>query len=465
MFGVPELCRRERVVVKLVARLLLRSSRGCKFRIVKGGERAVIFEKGYNMFDSLRDLPRHLNSKTIGTGFVSSMYAIMGPSLIVIAAAKQGNLPLPLAISWLFAIHVFGGLTTWMLSLYYRQPIVTAYTIPGTVLIGSALTHMPFSEAVGAYVMTGIIVVILGATGIIRKLVERIPTPVMLGMVCGVMISFGVNMVTAAVHSPKIAGIACVVFFAMMAASALRDRIPPILGALVIGVVAATVLGQAHWSKISLSLATPQLTMPTFTLRAFLELTLPLVMLVIGVQNIQAIGVLMAQGYKPPLNAIFTVSGLGTLLNSLFGGAPCVIAGPSTAICSNESAGPKEGRYAASITDGTIWILFGLAAGTAMTAADALPKDLMSVLGGLAMFGVFVSTFPLAFGGRFRAGAMTAFLVAMSNITILKIGAAFWALVIGVLVSVLVDREDFLRVWKGRNETVESESGLTALAE
>jgi benzoate membrane transport protein len=422
-----------------------------------GGAIIMPIEPGTNVRKNMRDFFLHLSPARAGTGFVAAMFSIMGPALIVMNAAKEGNVPLEQAISWLFIIYVTGGVFTIILSLRYRLPIVTAYTIPGAVLIGSALKHIPFNEAIGAFMITGAVVTILGVSGLIKKAVEFLPLPVMLGMIAGVILSFGLNVIKSVVEEPAVGGSAFAVFFLFMAMKKISKWIPPILGAMLVGGFVATWMGKTNWSALGFSLATPIMVKPEFSFQAFFELTLPLIVLVIGVQNIQAIGVLYAVGYKPPVNAIFTVPGIGTLLNSLFGGHPCVIAGPSTAICSSDSAGEnKDLRYIASVVDGLLWISFGLMAGMAIVAATIVPKQLLAVLGGLAMFGVFLTTFSQAFSGKFRSGAMVSFLISAANVTVLKVGAPFWALIVGFIVTLLLDRDDYTLI-KNRSDREDEE--------
>ncbi|MGB9804715.1 benzoate/H(+) symporter BenE family transporter, partial [Desulfofundulus sp.] len=120
-----------------------------------------------------------------------------------------------------------------------------------------------------------------------------------------------------------------------------------------------------------------------------------------------------------------------------------VTAGPSTAICSSDIAGKKEYRWVASFFEGVFWVIIGLLAKVGVESAKLAPKEFMQVVAGLAMFEVFISAFEGAFSQKFRKGAMVAFFVAASNISLLNIGAPFWAIIFGVLVSLVTEREDF----------------------
>lgn len=405
-------------------------------------------EPGHNLMDSFKLAVKEANAAAIGTGFVAAIFSIMGPGVIVLNAAQQGNLSPEVSTSWLFAIYLMGGLLTIYYALKYRIPLVAAYSIPGAIIIGKSLTHLSHAEAVGAYYMVALIVGIISVSGLIKKAINYLPLPVMLGMIAGVMISFGINLVTAIQAQPLLIGPPVLLFFALTAIKGISKKFPPILGSILLGGFLATTLGMAQWDVLQFQAAKPVLFLqPEFTARAFLELTIPLTILVVGVQNIQAVGVLMAEGYKNlPINSIFIAPSLGTIFNALLGAHPCVTAGPSTAICSSPAAGEdKSLRFIAAISEGFFWILFSLSAGVAISIAGLVPKELTAMLAGLAMFGVLISAFCGAFCGQFKYGAFVAFLVAVSNISIFNIGAPFWALIAGLLFSLVLERDDFIK--------------------
>lgn len=426
-------------------------------------------EPGYNLLDSAKLALRNLNPAGIGTGFVAAIFSIMGPGMIVMNAAQQGKLSPEIATSWLFGIYFTGGLYTIYYALKYRMPIVAAYSIPGAIIIGKSLTTLSHAEAVGAYLMVAAILLIVSMSGLVKRVISNLPLPVMLGMIAGVMMSFGIGLINAIKTQPMLIGPPVLVFFILMAIKGVAKKFPPILGSILVGGFLATSMGMVKWDTLHFQLAKPIIWVtPQFTAAGFFELAIPLTILALGVQNIQAVGVLMAEGYKNlPINAMFIAPAIGTLQNALFGAHPCVTAGPSTAICSSPAAGEdKSLRFIAAISEGVIWMTFALFAGMAIAAAGLVPKELTAMLAGLAMFGVLISSFGGAFSnGKFKAGALVSFLVAVSNISILNIGAPFWALVFGAAFSLLLEREDFtkLRVEKEKEmNEYESSQAVTA---
>lgn len=222
-------------------------------------------------------------------------------------------------------------------------------------------------------------------------------------------------------------------------------KIPPVLIALILGVGAAIATGSTNFATGGVEWIAPRLVAPTFKLDSIIAVSIPLAVLVIGAENSQAISVLYVQDYKPPINSITIFSGIGGIVSGLFGAHNANIAGPMTAICSSEEAGEnKEGRYAASVVNGITFAAFGLFASAALGFVRALPAGLISILAGVAMMNVLIQSFDIAFSARkFRVGTFAALVVAMSGITILRIGAPFWSLVIGVIISLLADTEDF----------------------
>lgn len=383
-------------------------------------------------------LRRAFNSKSISAGVVAALFGCTGPALVVINAAEAGRLSNAQTVAWLFAIYVLGGLISLFLALRYRQPICGAYTIPGAAILAASLTVIPFSDAVGAFIMSGLLVFILGITGLIGKLMRWLPMPIVMAMIAGALIRFATGAIDSIVSAPLIAGVAALSFFLV---TRFTRAVPPVLVAGVIGLVMAFALGQLQPADVNIAWVMPAFTAPSFSLDAFLAITVPLTALVIGAENAQATGVLMAEGYRPPVNAMTVISGIGGVLAGLLGGHNANIAGPMTAICSSEQAGDDPRlRYGAAIVNGVLFGLFGLFAGLAVPFILAFPKALIVVVAGLAMIGVLLGALQQAFqkGGVCQIGAFVALAVAMSQFSLLGISSPFWALLFGVAVSALL---------------------------
>ncbi|WP_279483927.1 benzoate/H(+) symporter BenE family transporter [Aureimonas sp. SK2] len=402
--------------------------------------RRQIIEPGPGIASGLRDLPSNLNLRTGSAGLVAAIFGCSGPALIVIGAAGAGNLTDGQTVAWLLAIYGLGGLISFVLALHYKIPVTGAYSIPGAALVAGSLATFPFSEAVGAFVMAGVIVLFLGVTGLIGKVMRWLPMPIVMAMIAGALIRFGIGAVTAVSALPIVVGASVIAFFVSMR---FVKAVPPVLSALVVGLIAVALTGSFGTSEAGISFVLPELTAPIFTLDAFFAIAVPLAILVVGAENAQATGVLLAEKYSPPVNAMTVISGVGGILAGFLGGHNANIAGPMTAICSSDQAGEKrEGRYAATIVNGVLFAGFGVFAGAVVPLILKLPAPLIGTIAGLAMINVLIMAFQAAFtkADGYQIGAFVALVVSMSNVTILNISAPFWALLFGAIISMLVEK-------------------------
>lgn len=401
-------------------------------------------EIGPGFSKGLRDLPGHLTLKSVSAGTVAAIFGCSGPALIVIDGARKGGLTDGQTVAWLIAIYVIGGLISVGLALYYKQPINGAYSIPGAALIAGSLAVFPFDQVVGAFVMSGVIVLALGVSGLIGRVMRWLPTPIVMAMIAGALIRFAIGAVSALQSAPIIAGASIISFFV---AARLTTRIPPVLAALIAGLAVAFLTSSINIPQSPIDYILPELTAPTFSLDALIAISIPLALLVIGAENAQASGVLLAEDYRPPVNVMTIVSGIGGIIAGLFGGHNANIAGPMTAICSSEQAGEeKQGRYAATVVNGVWFAAFGLVAGIAVPLIMALPRGLIGTVAGLAMISVLLTAFQTAFSksAGHQTAALVTLAVAMSNVNIIGISAPFWSLLAGVAVSMLLGEKQRL---------------------
>lgn len=405
---------------------------------------------------------KHLNVNTISSGTVATIFGCTGPALIIIGGAASGGLTHVQTISWLFAVYFFSGLLGIYLSMKYRQPISGAHSIAGAVLVTGALTHFSFNEVIGAFLVANILVFLLGLTGLIEKVMKWIPLPIVMGMIVGVMIRFATEMVTSVTLSPLIAGSAIVAF---LLSTRFIKKVPPVLTALIVALFIALITREFQLGSVQSAFVFPQLAMPSFSLDAIVSISIPLALLIVGTENAQATGVLMAQGYKPPINAM-TISGaiVGSIA-AFFGAHAINIAGPMTAICSSDETGPKETRYAASAVNGVLFATFGLLAALVVPFVVAMPKVIISAIAGLAMLGVLLSSLKNAFStNKFQMGAFFALIIGMSGVNFFNISAPFWAIVGSLGVSFLIEKDHFAMREKGKAvEPVEKQEKIERL--
>ncbi|MGO3343281.1 MAG: benzoate/H(+) symporter BenE family transporter, partial [Glutamicibacter arilaitensis] len=337
------------------------------------------------------------------------------------------------------------GLATIVMSLLYRQPLGFAWSIPGTVLLGPSLQHLSFPEVVGAFFVSGVLVLALGATGVVRRIMAAIPMPIVMAMVAAVFLRFGTDIVSSTQANPVVAGPMVLVFVLLAAVPALGRRLPPVLGTLIAGVIAVAASGQfALDAAGGPVLATPVFTAPEFTWAAQLELVVPLAITVLIVQNGQGVAVLRSAGHRPPVNAFALASGGFSILNACFGAVSACVTGPTNALLT--SSGEKHRQYTAAVVYGLLSLLFALFAPTLTRFMLATPEAFVLALGGIAMLKALQQAFVTAFATKFTLGALVTFVVTISGLDLFNIHAAFWGILFGYAASRLMERTDHATV-------------------
>jgi len=394
---------------------------------------------------ALRQIFHDLGPVQIANGFVGFLFAATGPVAVVFSVGAAGGLSETQLASWLFGIFVINGAITLAMTWAFRQPLCFYWTIPGAVLVGPALKHLSFPEVIGAFYATSLLILGLGLSGALKRAMQWVPMPIVMGMVAGVFLKFGLDIVRALHGDLGVAGAMLATFLLLSALPRAGKALPPIVGALIVGVVLALVTGRLDPAAISgLKFAEPIVTAPVFSGNAILELVVPLAITILVVQNAQGFAVLTQAGHAPPVSAITLACGVGGLASAAVGAVGSCLAGPTNAIIT--SSGERDRHYAAALLTGFISILFGLFAPTFAMLMLAAPKELVMMLGGLAMLRVLLGSFTTAFKGPFALGALTSFLVTVADLPVLHIGAAFWGFVAGLAVSWLLECHDFQKI-------------------
>jgi benzoate membrane transport protein len=390
----------------------------------------------------LRQLSRDFGPLYAANGLIGLIFAATGPVAVILAVATQGGLTPAEIASWVFGVFFLNGVLTVLACWLYRQPLAFFWTIPGTVLVGPALGHLPWPEVIGAFVATGLLILVLGLTGWVRQVMSLIPMPIVMGMVAGVFLRFGIDLVRALGSDVIIAAPMVLVFLLLNVMATLGRWLPPIIGALVVGAAAVAVSGRFDPGPATSSwVAAPVLQSPQWSLQAMIELVVPLAVTVLVVQNGQGFAVLRAAGHVAPVNVVTIACGAWSVLTAGVGAVSTCLTGPTNALLS--ASGIRSRHYVAGICCGLLAMVFGLFAPLFTRLMLATPPAFIAVLGGLAMLRVLQSAFVTAFGARFTLGALVTFVVTITDVAVLNIGAAFWGLVAGLIVSLLLERPDF----------------------
>ena len=372
-----------------------------------------------------------LSLSAVLAGFVTVLVGFTSSAVIVFqAAASAGAGPTEIA-SWMWALGLGMGLTCIGLSLAYRQPVVTAWSTPGAALLITATAGLPLDQAIGAFMVSALLITLAGFTGLFERLMRRIPLSLASAMLAGVLLRFGLDVFTSLSVAPAIVLPMCAAY---LAGRLWWPRYAvPLTG--LAGMLAAAGMGSLSLSGLTLELARPVLTWPAFSLPALVGVALPLFAVTMASQNVPGVAVIRASGYSLPVSPLVGWSGLANLLLAPFGAFALNLAAITAAICMGREAHEDPARrYVAAVAAGGFYLLTGIFGATVGALFAAFPPSLVLALAGLALLGTIGNGLAAALRDEHdREAALVTFLVTASGLTVMGIGSAFWGLVAGAV--------------------------------
>ncbi|MFH9425150.1 benzoate/H(+) symporter BenE family transporter [Streptomyces sp. NPDC017529] len=383
-------------------------------------------------------LLRDASLSAVLAGFVAVIVSYSGPLVIVLAAANAGHLDRTQTSSWVWAISIGSGLTCIALSLRTRMPVITAFSTPGAALLVTSLGAYSYAEAVGAFVVTGVVITLVGLTGVFGRLMRQVPTAVVSAMLAGILFSFGTGVFTSLKTAPWIAG---AVLVAYLLGKRWIARYAVLL-ALAAGVLLSAVTARLDIHIDHVELAKPVLTTPAFSAGSLIGIAVPMILATLASQNAPGMAVLSASGYEPKDRLLIGSTGLVSTALAPFGSHAINLAAITAAICTGpESHRDPRRRYVAGVSCGVFYLLIGAFGSTLVVLFAGLPKELVAAVAGVALFGALAGGLTGAVKEeKDREAALITFLATASGVTIAGIGSAFWGLVFGVTAHLVLTR-------------------------
>lgn len=377
---------------------------------------------------------------TVVAGFVAMMTGYTSSLVLMFQAGQAAHLSDAQISSWIWALSIGMAVCTIGLSLWFRAPIVVAWSTPGAALLISSLPHVPYAEAIGAYIVCALLLTAVGLTGWFDTLMKRIPGGIAAALLAGILFEIGIEIFRAAQYRTPLV-------LAMFFAYLLFKRTVPryaIVATLVVGIAAAAALGLLDFSHFRVAVAKPVFTMPAFSAAAIVSIGIPLFVVAMASQNVPGIAVLRADGYDhtvAPSSPLIATTGIASLVLAPFGSHGVNLAAITAAICTGPHAHEdRTKRYMAAVWCGVFYLIAGTFGATIAALFAAFPKALVVSIAALALFGSIMSGLTNAMQDpKQREAALVTFMVTASGLTLLSIGAAFWGLVAGVLTQVVLN--------------------------
>ena len=385
----------------------------------------------------MQKLIQDFSVPAVFAGFITFLIGISVSAVLVIQGAQTlGATPEQIS-SWLWALGLSIGVSGLVLSWKYRYPVATAWSTPGIALIIATGSHYSIPAAIGAFVVCGILTAFVGFSGVFQRLLSKIPMSLSCAMLAGILLKFGIQLFASLEQSWAF-------ILTLLAIYLVAKRLWPRY-CIVLTVVAAMILCPVfmpfQFPHLSWSLAKPVWISPEFSASTILGLALPLFIINMSSQFLPGIGMIKSYGYQPHTNSLVGWIGVSQTLLAPFGAFSVCLAAISAAVSLDDQVHPDpKRRYIAGMSCGLFYILMGLFATTLTGLLMAFPKIFIVTLAGIALLGTISHNIAIAFKEpQDREPALLTFLMSASGVQFFGIGSAFWGLLLGIVVAIILN--------------------------
>ena len=372
------------------------------------------------------------------SGFVAVLVGYSSSGAIIYQMFQAAGATPAQIGGWLSVLGIAMGIASLGLSLRYRMPVLAAWSTPGAALLATSFHGISLNEAVGVFVFSNLLIVLCGVTGLFARLMNHIPASLAAAMLAGILLRFGLQTFADLQTNFVLCGSMCL---AWLLARRWLARYA-ILITLLIGIAVALAQHAIHFPPQPLSVMLPEPVMPHFTLTTLLGIGVPYFLVTMASQNAPGIATLQAHGYRAPVSALMSWTGLTALLLSPFGGFSVCVAAITAAICMSDEVDPDpQQRWRAAVLAGIFYLLAGASGALIAVLFSALPGVLIEALAGLALLATLGGSLQRALEQPAeRDSALITFLITASGVSLLGIGPALWGLVGGIVAHLLLVR-------------------------
>lgn len=367
------------------------------------------------------------------SALVAAVVGFGGTLALIIAAADALGATRDQTASWVTAACLAMAASTAWLSWRTKMPVVTAWSTPGLALL-AATSGYTMGDAVGAFILTALMLIATGLMQPVTRLVARIPVSISSAMLAGIVFSFAAGAARSAAAEPALVLPLVALFFAIR----LINPALSVLAVLVAGVALAFALGRIE-AFPSPELSTLAVTAPDFSIATFFSLAIPLYLVTMASQNLSGLAVLKASGYEPAAGPIITVTGFVSLLTAPLNAITTNLAAISAAICTGPDAHPDPAeRWKTGPFYALAYLVFAIFGASLVALFAVLPPSLIVLVAGLGLLAALANALSIALASADdRIAATVTFAVTASGLSVAGIGAAFWGLVAGLAVIAL----------------------------
>ena len=371
-------------------------------------------------------------------GAVSAITGVAASTGVVLAAMKGLGASDGQILSIVFVATFVYGLLAIVLSMKFKMPLSIVWSTPGAAMLVAAGTlKLGFPVAVGSFIISGALLTLTGLWPALGRLVSSIPKPIASAMLAGVIFSFCISPFQMIGSHPWVVLPALAIWVVLYRFATIWAA-PAAIAAMGVAIAITVPIPTSSFSLIPHI----EFTMPEFTFTGLVSIAIPLYLVTMASQNIPGLAIMKSYDYEVPFRPVMLSTGLSSMVSAPFGGFAFNLAAITAAINANEHAHPqKEKRYLASVYGGVIYIVIAILVVPFLAFVLNVPHELILAMAGVALFATITSALTAATeDADTRLAAVVTFLIGASGFSVWGIGAAFWALISGVLVWQLLKK-------------------------
>ena len=383
------------------------------------------------------DRARGLELQPILAGLLAALVGYASTFALVLAGFTAVGASPAEAASGLLSLCLALALLNVVAAWRTRTPLSFAWSTPGAAfLLSLGSLEGGFAVATGGFLMAAALVVLAGLWKPFARAVSAIPASIANAMLAGILLTLCLAPLRAIEAEPALA--LPIVLAWVLGVVFVRRYAVPLAVLVTIVVLALTTKLPPGALDGGLPMLVP--VWPAFTLDGLLRVALPLFVITMASQNLPGIAVMKANGYDVAPGPQFLATGILSGIAALFGGHAVNLAAITAAITAGPEAHPDPARrWPAPVTAGLAYLALGLVAGLAAAFISASPPILIQAVAGLALLTSLSGALANALASdNERLPAILTFVTAASGITIIGIGAAFWSLVAGIVLLLLL---------------------------
>ncbi len=342
----------------------------------------------------MQKLLQDFSIPAVFAGFITFLVGISVSSVLVIQAAQLLGANSAQITSWFWALGLAIGSCGLFLSWKFKYPVATSWSTAGLALILASGSGYSLYEAIGAFLICGLLTAVLGFLGIFEKVLTYIPQSLTSAMLAGVLLKFGIAIFASMQNDWGF-------ILSILAVYIISKHLFPrycIVITVILGVMICPLFMEFKTTNIHLALAQPIWMKPEFTWSALLGLALPLFVINMASQYLPGLAMIKSYGYQPHVKHLIGWTGLTQVVLAPFGCFSVNIAAISAAISLDNQVHPDPSkRYIAGMSCGIFYIIMGLFAATLTSILMSFPHLFITALAGIALFGTISHNIAIAF--------------------------------------------------------------------